>query len=154
MSNPTQLKGVRCADNIDLKAPLLEHTQRLFSYVSTHNFDDLAALCDDDFGIVDLDPEGKNVMIRTRTEWEQWFQTLFQKLKAMGAKTTTTITKYDVLPGSELTMTVVEFDQHLHLNDQTHDFGCVATIVWKLIDGDWKEARWHVSLIDAPKELG
>ena len=38
--------------------PMLGETMELFRCVAEHDFDALAALCDDDFGIVDLDPEG------------------------------------------------------------------------------------------------
>ena len=144
------MDGVSLLDTIDRQLAFLPETMRLFSYVSTQNFDDLAALCDDDFGIVDLDPNGGSVMVRTRKEWEDWFHGLFQQLNTMHASTTTTITQYDVLPGEVLAMSVVEFDQHLHVGEQTHTFGCVVTIVWKKTAHGWQEARWHVSLIRQP----
>ena len=61
--------------------PFFAETQRLFRYVSDHNFEDLAALCDDDFGIVDLGPGGESVVIDTREEWEKWFRTLLPSLR-------------------------------------------------------------------------
>ncbi|MCZ3388817.1 MAG: hypothetical protein LH645_06750 [Actinomycetia bacterium] len=38
-----------------------------------HDFDTLTGLCDDDFGIVDIAPDGSGVPIRTRAGWEAWF---------------------------------------------------------------------------------
>ncbi len=90
----------------------------MFHYVSTHNFNDLAELCGDDFGIVDLDPEGNNVMIRTRAEWENWFKTLFAQLDAMHAETFTDILDYKALQDGNLGYLVVEFCQHLKTADK------------------------------------
>lgn len=39
-----------------------------------HDFDTLTGLCDDDFGIVDIAPDGSGVPIRTRAGWEAWFR--------------------------------------------------------------------------------
>jgi ketosteroid isomerase-like protein len=128
-------------------APLFDETRALFRCVRDHDFETLAELCDDDFGIVDLDPEGQSVMIRTRAEWEDWFHTLFARLDAMDAHTDTEILAYDVLPGRDLAMSVVEFCQLLTVGGAAHRFYCVVTIVWKQVDGRWKEARWHVSLL-------
>jgi hypothetical protein len=130
------------------QAALYDETVRLFQYVSEHNFDDLAELCDDDFGIVDLGPDGQNIMIRTREEWENWFKTLFANLTAMQAHTYTDITDYKVLSGVDLSYSVVEFCQHLKLPEKHGKFYCVVTIIWKKTQGDvWKESRWHVSLL-------
>lgn len=145
--HPKTFNNVEVADADSAEKPLLEPTCQLFEYVATKNFDALAALCDDDFGIVDLDPEGKNVMVRTRAEWESWFKNLFHQLDSLNARTHTRITKYDALPSPEMTMTVVEFTQFLELNGERHPFDCVATIVWKWTGEAWKEARWHVSLL-------
>ncbi len=129
------------------KKPFYDETVRLFKYVSENNFDDLAALCDDDFGIVDIDTDGGSKMIRTRQEWENWFHELFAKLKAMNAHTDTEILAYDALQTESMGYSVVEFCQRLHVNGQVGKFFCVVTIVWKRIDGFWKEARWHASLL-------
>ncbi len=129
------------------KKPFYDETVRLFKYVSENNFDDLAALCDDDFGIVDIDTDGGSKMIRTRQEWENWFHELFAKLKAMNAHTDTEILAYDALQTEAMGYSVVEFCQRLHVNEQVGRFFCVVTIVWKRIGGSWKEARWHASLL-------
>ena len=122
-----------------------------------HDFDSLAELCDDDFGIVDLDQGGGSVMVRTRAEWEAWFQRLFSELTAAQADTDSTITNYQVLAGTDMAMSVVEFTQSLTISalNATGLFDCVATIVWKQTEQAWKEARWQVSLLsaDIPPEL-
>ncbi|MFN4145914.1 MAG: nuclear transport factor 2 family protein [Runella sp.] len=128
--------------------PLYKETEALFRYVSEHNFNDLANLCDDDFGIVDLGTEGQSVMVRNRAEWENWFRTLFQNLSQMQAKTYTDILDYKVLQTSELAYSVVEFCQHLEVGDKHGKFFCVTTIIWKKMPDDtWKESRWHASLL-------
>ncbi len=138
------------ASDIAPQQPLLNEVCTLFECVSTADFPRLAALCDDDFGIVDLDPEGKNVLVRTRAEWEAWFQRLFATLPAIGATTYTHITRYQVLPTPQMALCVVEFTQYLQLATERHPFDCVVTIVWKRPEADadrWVEARWHVSLL-------
>ena len=65
--------------------PYFAETVELLRCVRDHDFDSLAALCDDDFGIVDLDQSGSSVMVRTRDEWEAWFRRLFTELDAMAA---------------------------------------------------------------------
>ncbi|MGF1638298.1 MAG: hypothetical protein ACFCUU_14570 [Cyclobacteriaceae bacterium] len=42
---------------------------------------------------------------------------------------------------------VVDFDQIFIAGDQRLKFSVIATIIWKLVDGQWKEARYHSSLI-------
>lgn len=132
--------------------PFYQETRALFESVSSHDFDRLAALCDDDFGIVDLDPNGQNVIIRTREEWENWFHTLFSQLKEMNAETNTDILSYDAIQEDKLGYSVVNFCQNLNVNGIRQKFYCVATIIWKNIEGIWKESRWHVSLIKTESE--
>jgi ketosteroid isomerase-like protein len=127
--------------------PFLDETKTLFRSVSTHDFDTLAALCDDDFGIVDIDPKGGSVVIETRAEWEDWFHSLFDQLDAMDAETTTDILDYKALRRGELGYSVVDFRQNLTMGDTTAHFYCVATIIWKQTPDGWKESRWHCSVI-------
>lgn len=129
--------------------PFAAETRTLFRCVSEHDFDTLAALCDDDFGIIDLGTEGQNVVVETRAEWEDWFHTLFAKLDTMQATTRTEIEKYRALVNGDMGYSVVDFCQLLTVGEQTARFYCVVTIIWKR-DGDaWKESRWHCSLIRA-----
>jgi ketosteroid isomerase-like protein len=137
-------------------APFFAETVELLRSVRDHDFDSLAELCDDDFGIVDLDQSGSNVMVRTRREWEDWFRRLFAELDAAGAVTDSEITNYDAVAGTDLGFGVVEFRQTLAVGDDAGHFDCVATIVWKQTKKGWREARWHVSLLssDVPSALG
>ncbi len=48
--------------------PFFRETATLFESVKQHDFDTLAALCDDDFGIVDLNTNGSSVIISNRSE--------------------------------------------------------------------------------------
>lgn len=127
--------------------PFAEETKTLFRCVSEHDFDTLAALCDDDFGIIDLGTEGQSVVIETRKEWEDWFHNLFARLDAMGAHTSTEINKYQALESDKMGYGVVDFCQLLRVEGQVSRFYCVATIIWKRVGDVWKESRWHCSLI-------
>lgn len=135
-------------------APFVEPTRALFRHVRDRAFEPLANLCDDDFGIVDLDPRGQNVAVDTRAGWEAWFRRLFGEMEATGAETDTEITRYQALadPGGSLGYAVVYFTQLYTLGGQTGRFRCVVTIVWKRTgeaDQPWRESRWHVSLLGA-----
>lgn len=127
--------------------PFAEETQTLFRCVSQHDFDTLAALCDDDFGIIDLGTQGESVVIETRQEWEDWFHSLFKKLDDMNAETRTEIQKYQALQMGDMGYGVVDFCQLLTVGGHTSRFYCVVTIIWKRVNDAWKESRWHCSLI-------
>ncbi len=128
-------------------APYFLETIELLRSVRDHDFDSLAELCDDDFGIVDLDQSGSSVMVRTRAEWENWFRRLFAELDAVAATTDSEILEYQAIESTDLGYSVVEFRQSLGLGEMIAYFGCVATIIWKRTDAGWKESRWHVSLL-------
>ena len=129
--------------------PYFDETVELLRSVRDHDFDTLAERCDDDFGIVDLDPSGGSVMIRTREEWENWFHGLFAQLDTMSADTDSEILDYQAIEGIDLGYSVVEFRQSLSIGDMVALFDCVATIIWKKTSLGWKESRWHVSLLSA-----
>jgi ketosteroid isomerase-like protein len=137
------------------EAPFLAETVELLRSVRDHDFDALAALCDDDFGIVDLDQAGGSVMIRTRAEWEGWFRRLFAELDAASAATDSEILDYQAVESPDMGFSVVEFRQSLTMGELIAHFDCVATIVWKRTPDGWKEARWHVSLLstDLPEGM-
>ena len=129
--------------------PYFVETVTLLRSVRDHDFETLAELCDDDFGIVDLDQAGGNVMVRTRQDWEEWFLRLFCELDAASATTESEIVHYGAVSGADLGFSVVEFRQSLSVGEHTGLFDCVATIVWKLTSDGWKEARSHVSPLSA-----
>jgi hypothetical protein len=132
--------------------PFYQETLTLFKCVEKHDFDTLAALCDDDFGIIDLDTQGKNVVIHDREGWENWFHTLFARLSEANAHTYTEIRDYQALLADSLGYSVVNFDQFLVVQGQTLRFNCMVTIIWKKVGEAWKESRWHCSLIKGPGE--
>lgn len=135
--------------------PFFDLTLTLLRSVRDHDLDTLAELCDDDFGIVDIDPSGGNVPIRTRTEWEHWFRGLFAQLDTLGADTDSQVLAYDAVAGRDLGYSVVEFRQTLSVGEHTPTFDCITTIVWKQTPSGWREARWHGSVIaqQVPDEL-
>lgn len=136
--------------------PFFAETVALLRAVRDHDFDTLASLCDDDFGIVDIAPDGSGVPIRTREQWEAWFRdTLFPRLDQMGAQTDSDITGYEALRSGDLGYGVLDFTQTLTVADVTARFECVATLIWKRTPSGWKESRWHCSVIssDVPDEL-
>jgi ketosteroid isomerase-like protein len=135
--------------------PFFADTVTLLRAVRDHDFGTLAALCDDDFGIVDADPTGAAVPIRSRLEWERWFHNLFATLDQLNADTDSEIVRYDAVAAGDLGYSVVEFRQLLTAAGLTATFDCVATIVWKRTPDGWREARWHVSVLssDIPEQL-
>ena len=132
--------------------PFFGLTVDMLECVSTHQFDRLAQICDDDFGIIDLDPRGKNVVVANRQEWEHWFRSLFAKLDAMQAQTSSDILGYQALQTSEMGYSVLNFCQNLEVGGLVGKFYCVATIIWKKVGNDWQESRWHCSLIRTEPE--
>ncbi len=136
--------------------PFFAETVTLLRAVRDHDFDTLARLCDDDFGIVDIAPDGSGVPIRTRAEWEGWFRdSLFPRLEQMGASTDSEITGYEALRSGDLGYGVLDFRQTLTVAGLTATFDCIATLIWKQTPEGWKESRWHCSVIssDVPEAL-
>ena len=135
--------------------PFYEQTVTLLASVRDHDFATLAALCDDDFGIVDIDVAGTARPIRSRAEWEEWFRTLFATLDSMNAATDSVIVDYQALSHGTLGYGVLEFQQTLTVGPFVATFECMATIIWKLTEQGWREARWHASIIssEVPAEL-
>lgn len=136
--------------------PFFTETVRLLRAVRDHDFGTLADLCDDDFGIVDIAPDGSGVPIRTRAEWEAWFRdNLFPTLAAMGADTDSEITGYQALERGDLGYGVLDFRQTLTIGDLVATFDCIATLIWKRTESGWKESRWHCSVIssDVPEAM-
>ncbi len=137
------------------KRPFYAETLTLLRSVRDHDFETLSWLCDDDFGIVDIDPSGLAQPIRNRVEWERWFHELFATLSAMGARTDSEILDYKSMKEGTMGMSVLEFRQSLSIEGLLATFDCIATIVWKQTPRGWREARWHCSVIssDVPAEL-
>lgn len=130
-------------------------TLTLLRSVRDHDFDTLAQLCDDDFGIIDVDTAGNPRPIRSRVAWEAWFHELFGTLTDMGATTDSEVLDYHAVETTELGYSVLDFRQTLNAGAHHASFDCIATIVWKRDGRQWREARWHVSVIssDIPAEL-
>lgn len=137
------------------RVPFYAETITLLRSVRDHDFSTLAHLCDDDYGIVDVDPSGLARAIRTRAEWEAWFHELFATLDALGADTDSEIVDYQAVRTDDLGYSVLEFRQTLSVGEHVATFDCIATIVWKRTSAGWREARWHASVIssDVPAEL-
>ena len=135
--------------------PFYDQTVTLLHCVRDHDFATLAALCDDDFGIVDIDVAGTSRTIRTRAEWEAWFTSLFATLEVMNASTDSVVLDYKALREDSLGFGVLEFEQTLTVGPHVARFECVATIIWKLTADGWREARWHASIVssDVPAAL-
>ncbi len=129
------------------KSHFFQLTDKMFDAVATHDFTALQKLCDDDFGIVDINPEGGSEIIRNTEGWEEWFKGLFEKMAAMNAETWSIITDYNELVADKLAYAVVDFDQYFIHEGKTLKFGVLATIIWKKTDKDkWIESRYHSSL--------
>lgn len=132
-------------------APFYALTVELLGCVSEHDFLRLSEMCDDDFGIVDVTVNGGSLVIRDRVGWEEWFTGLFAQLDALSAQTWSDITAYQAVHSGDFGYSVVEFDQTLVTEEEKLRFGVIATIIWKKVDGQWKEARYHGSLVGVQK---
>jgi ketosteroid isomerase-like protein len=129
--------------------PFFDQTVTLLRCVRDHDFATLAALCDDDFGIVDVDASGQPRPVRSRTEWEEWFHELFATLDVMAADTDSEILDYQSVESGDLGYSVLEFRQFLSVGSTTATFDSIATIIWKRTAEGWREARWHASVIES-----
>jgi ketosteroid isomerase-like protein len=132
--------------------PFFDLTFAMFDCVSTHDFDRLASICDDDYGIIDINPEGGSEVIRDRKGWEHWFRSLFERLDQMHATTWSEITNYEALVKGEMGYSVVDFDQILMVGEKRHRFSVLATIIWKKTGNGWKESRYHSSMLGVSEE--
>ena len=152
---PLVLRSVDDPSRTFSDQPFYDQTVALLHSVRDHDFVTLADLCDDDFGIVDIDVTGGARPIRSRGEWEAWFTDLFATLETMDASTDSVILDYQAVSHGTLGFGVLEFEQTLTVGAHVATFVCVATIIWKLTPHGWREARWHASVIssDVPAAL-
>ncbi len=145
-------KGSSLMNTIQMQEkPFFSLTTQLLDSVRDHDFRRLSALCDDDFGIVDIGTTGGSVIIRDRAGWEEWFIGLFAQLDALRARTWSEITGYEAVLSGDMGYSVVDFDQILITEDEKLRFGVIATIIWKRVDGTWRESRYHSSLVGVEK---
>lgn len=130
--------------------PFFGETQTLFRCVNTLDLEGLRAMVDDEYGIVDVDPEGRTVVLGTRAEWDSYMEINFAAMRAAGAELSTEVLEYHGEAAGGLGYSVVRFVQRVEVGGAVTENPCVATIVWKLTDDGWKEARWHCS----PEQAG
>lgn len=137
------------------RRPFYAETLTLLRGVRDHDVESLQWLCDDDFGIVDMDPAGHARVIRTKADRIQWFHELFSTLDSLGAVTDSEIISYKAVREHSLGYSVVEFRHSLTVGEHTALFDCIATVIWKKTNRGWREARWHGSVIssEVPAEL-
>jgi len=134
------------------KKPFFDLTVEMLNCVRDYNFERLSEICDDDFGIIDINPEGGSEVIRDREGWENWFHGLFARLKAMNAQTWSEITNYESLQNGDMGYCVVDFDQMLVVGGKKMRFSVLSTIIWKRVGDVWKESRYHCSLLKVKEE--
>lgn len=132
--------------------PFFDLTVEMLGCVRDHEFDRLSEICDDDFGIIDINTEGGSEIIRDRNGWEEWFRGLFKKLEAMNATTWSEITRYEAIEGTDMGYGVVDFDQVFIAGEKKLRFAVIATIIWKKEGEEWKESRYHSSLVSVKEE--
>lgn len=125
--------------------PLRAETQALLDAVNTLDLDALRAMVDDDYGIVDVDPEGRTVVIDTKEQWDAYMDLNFTAMRAGGAVLSSRVLDYQGVEAGRLGYSVVRFDQRVEIAGTVIENPCIATVVWKRTDDGWKEARWHCS---------
>ena len=129
------------------ESPFHRLTTQLFAAVNALDLDQLTALVDDDYGIVDIDPDGNAVVIDTKAEWHTYMQENFTLMRTMGPDLRTDVQTYHDVQTNDLAYSVVKFVQHVRIIDTHVANHCLATIVWKRTGTEWKESRWHCSLL-------
>ncbi|WP_322411337.1 YybH family protein [Microbacterium invictum] len=125
--------------------PLRMQTQALLDAVNALDLEALRAMVDDDYGIVDVDPQGRSVVIDSTAEWEAYMATNFAAMRTAGAVLSSRVVGYHGEEAGDLGYSVVRFVQRVEIGDSVIENPCIATIVWKRTPGGWKEARWHCS---------
>lgn len=135
--------------------PFFDLTVALLRAVRDHDQAALARICDDDYGIVDIAPDGGSVAVRNQEEHAAWFANLFAQLDALGAHTDSEVLGYEAVQGDDLGYSVLDFRQTLEMGDLVATFDCITTIVWKRVGDRWLEARWHGSVLsrDVPEAM-
>jgi SnoaL-like domain len=131
------------------RQPFYAETLAVLESVRDHDLERLTALCDVDFGIVDVDLAGRTRPVRTRVEWERFFYERFATLTTLGAATDFEVLSYQAHQQGTLGFSVLEYRQSLTVDDQTAWFDGIATIVWKRTPSGWRQARWHGSVVTA-----
>lgn len=115
-------------------------TVEMLDCVSRHDFNRLAEICDDDFGIIDINPEGGSEIIRNRVKG------IFSELEKRKTETCSEITNYEAIESGNMGYGLVDCDQTFIQGDQQLKFGVIATIIWKKVNGKWFESLYHSSL--------
>ncbi|MFN0049937.1 MAG: nuclear transport factor 2 family protein [Cytophagales bacterium] len=135
------------SESVFAQKPFYSLTVEMFNCVKTHDYETLSKICDDDFGIIDINTTGGSEIVRNRAEWENWFKGLFTNLDQLNAQTWSEITNYEAVQFLDAGYSVVDFDQIFIAGEQKLKFSVISTIIWKLVNGHWKEARYHSSLL-------
>lgn len=131
---------------METKHQLYQQTERLLSAVNQLDLPKLRNMVDDDFGIVDVDPEGKAVVINDMQEWENYMEKNMLAMQQLHAKLSYEIDEYHENVSESMAYVVVKFTQQVHIPEKPEmSHSCIATVVWKKTDDGWKEARWHCS---------
>lgn len=128
------------------KYQLYQNTEALLTAVNRLDLPELRTMVDDDFGIVDVDPEGNPIVIDNMDEWEAYMEKNMLAMQTLHAKLSYEIDEYHENVSDRMAYVVVKFTQRVHIPEKpemTHH--CIATIVWKQTEQSWKEARWHCS---------
>lgn len=127
---------------------LYQLTEELLTAVNQLDLPKLRALVDDDFGIVDVDPEGNPIIINNMEEWEAYMEKNMVAMRELHASLYFVIDDYQESVSDRMAYVVVKFTQEVHIpegREMSHQ--CIATVVWKSTDAGWKEARWHCSRV-------
>ena len=128
------------------KYELYRETEELLIAVNKLDLPKLRTMVDDDFGIVDVDPEGKPIIINDMEEWEAYMEKNIIVMRELKAELSYEIDEYNERVAQEMAFVVVRFKQRVRVPESSEmQHNCIATIVWKKSTDGWKEARWHCS---------
>ncbi|MFP4089393.1 MAG: YybH family protein [Cyclobacteriaceae bacterium] len=129
----------------DKEFSLYSLTEELLQAVNSLDLPRLRSMVDDDFGIVDVDPEGKTVVIDDMQEWQDYMHKNMLLMEQMKAELSFEINEYNEQVEENMAYVVVNFSQHVAFQGKQMRHDCISTVIWKKTENGWKEARWHCS---------
>ncbi len=130
----------------DADKPLFAQTEALLRAIDRFETAGLKQMVDEHFGLVDVDPDGRTVIISDRRSWEAYLDGTLARLRKAGVTRSSTVLHYDAEMGREMAFSVVRYQQQTKGPERAHLDTCTTTIVWKLTEKGWKAVRWHCTL--------
>lgn len=125
--------------------PLYAETARLLDCVAALDLDSLRG-CIREFASVDVDPQGKTIILTTEGEWDDYMRANFALMRDLHASVTHAITDYRGEATDTLGYSVVRFRQTITIGGEHVVHHCIATVLWRRAADGWRQIHWHCSI--------